>query len=334
MTLATDLLVDSGVGITTVTAAEDGMRCDKFLAIQYAQLHSRAYFHHLILRGCVFVNGKQLQKKSLALSNEAVVEVHFAALPPPDLIPEALPLDIVYEDDEIIVMDKAAGMVVHPAPGHSHGTLVNALLHHCSHLPLWQVVPGQVEVRPGIVHRLDKDTSGLIVAAKTARSHRLLVEAFASRQVNKRYLAVCLGNPGIRTVEANIGRHARERHKMAVVTDGGKSARTVLTSLHTNKGISAVLAAPHTGRTHQIRVHLQHVGTPILGDALYGSASCNQKLTAKRQLLHAWQLAFSHPVSGEKLSFCAPPPADFQAILMRHLLPYEKLIINIQVNNQ
>lgn len=312
--LNSSLLDDSGVDSFVVASEQAGWRVDKLLAYRYSSLHSRSYFQQLIARGLVTINDTPLVKKRTLLAEGSHIEVHFEELPPPDIIAEPLPLTIVYEDEEIVVIDKAAGMVVHPAPGHVSGTLVNALYHHCRETPLWHTALANGELRAGIVHRLDKDTSGLLVAAKTSVAHQRLVTAFASRHVKKEYLAVCLGNPGARTITGAIARHPRDRQKMAIVT-GGREALTHCRTLYTNKGVSVVVAAPHTGRTHQIRVHLQSVGTPIVGDALYGSSSYNEKIGAKRQLLHAWQLSFPHPLSGVMVAFTAPPPADFSPFL-------------------
>lgn len=307
-----------------VDQAIDGWRCDKLLAHHYGDTYSRAYFQNLIERGYVKINGIPLTKKGLFLKAGTQVEVHFAALPPLDLLAEAIPLDILYEDEELLVLNKPAGMVVHPAHGHWQGTLVNALLHHCCTTQLWQEVAAATDWRPGIVHRLDKDTSGLLVAAKTTTSLRLLKEAFAERKVQKRYLAICTGNPGTCTLTGSIGRHPKDRYKMAVLNTGGKAAVTHCLPLYSNGKLTVVLASPHTGRTHQIRVHLQHANCAIVGDSLYASPS--HSLTVQRQMLHAWQLTFQHPISQQPLTFSVPPPPDITDFLAKHLPNYRPVI--------
>jgi 23S rRNA pseudouridine1911/1915/1917 synthase len=227
--------------------------------------------------------------------------------------PEAIALDVLFEDADLIVLNKPAGMVVHPAVGNWQGTVVNALLHHCTEL---SGVGG--EQRPGIVHRLDKDTSGCLVAAKSDFAHGLLARQFAGREVTKIYLALAAGRfvrkSGI--VEAAIGRHPVHRQKMTVLDNArGRAARTgwrVLRELAAKEapgGIATLAECTlHTGRTHQIRVHLRHLGHPLLGDEVYG-----KRAGFPRQMLHAWRLGFMHPRSGKPMQFTAPVPADFLA---------------------
>jgi 23S rRNA pseudouridine1911/1915/1917 synthase len=200
-------------------------------------------------------------------------------------------------------------MVTHPAPGHPHGTFVNALLYHCKTLPETE------DLRPGIVHRLDKDTSGVLVAAKTSECHQKLVELFSSRSVTKHYLAICIGNPGDRTIDEPIRRHPSRRQEMHVDPEG-KPAISICKVLKTVGDLSWVDVQLITGRTHQIRVHLKHIGTPVLGDSVYGRPATNEKYGVKRQLLHAKTLSFIHPITGEALSFEAPIPEDFQLFPM------------------
>ena len=213
-----------------------------------------------------------------------------------------IPLAVLFEDDDLIVLNKPPGLVVHPAAGHADGTLVNALLHHCTAL---SGIGG--ELRPGIVHRLDKDTSGCLVAAKNDVAHRALVRQFAGREVVKIYLALASGTlvPANGTVDAPIGRHPINRKKMAVV-ERGRAACTDWRVLGPVPGGTLVECTLHTGRTHQIRVHLKHLGHPLLGDELYGKRG-----TFPRQMLHAWRLGFTHPRTGERVSFLSPIPADF-----------------------
>jgi 23S rRNA pseudouridine1911/1915/1917 synthase len=223
-------------------------------------------------------------------------------------------LEIIHEDDDLIVIDKPAGLVIHPAAGNPDGTLVNALLHHCRDLS----GIGGVE-RPGIVHRLDKDTTGLIVAAKNDRAHLGLSLAFRRRSVEKSYLAVCYGRPcdESRVIDAPIGRHARERRQMAVVTDG-RPARTLLEVREHLSGASLLACRLVTGRTHQIRVHLAHIGHALVGDPLYAGRQWRNLPPPlqgvcrdfPRQALHAWKLAFEHPVTRRPVAFEAPIPED------------------------
>jgi 23S rRNA pseudouridine1911/1915/1917 synthase len=233
---------------------------------------------------------------------------------------EDLPLEILYEDAELLVINKAAGMVVHPAVGNWSGTVVNALLHHCEDLS----EEGGDE-RPGIVHRLDKETSGCLVVAKTDAAHRALSQQFAGREVRKIYLALALGvfRQSSGTVDAPIGRHPVHRQKMAVLPPGkGRESRTdwrVLGELDFGaQRVTMVQCRLHSGRTHQIRVHLAHLGHGLLGDATYG-----RRAGAERQMLHAWQLGFFHPRTREWLVFTSPLPADFQSAGVRLEFPVE-----------
>jgi 23S rRNA pseudouridine1911/1915/1917 synthase len=226
-----------------------------------------------------------------------------------------MPLDVLYEDDRLLVLNKAPGVVVHPAAGHEEHTLVNALLHHCR---------GELSgiggvARPGIVHRLDKDTSGCLVVAKNDETHLALSAQFASRKVQKTYLALVCGEiqRDSGTIRAAIARHPSHRKRMAVDDEFGREALTGYEVVERLRGATLVKCFLHTGRTHQIRVHFQFLGFPLVGDATYGNRQ-NQRLedlthfTASRQMLHAWQLSFIHPRSGQKLSFEAPLPKDMQ----------------------
>ncbi len=198
-------------------------------------------------------------------------------------------------------------MVVHPAPGHPTGTFVNALLYHCHSLP-------PQGLRPGIVHRLDKETSGVLLAAKTVEAHKKLIEAFSRREIEKDYQAVVVGNPGEKVVNQPIGRHPLKRKEMTIL-DKGRHATTIIETLKFSKGFSLVKAKPITGRTHQIRVHLKSINTPVIGDILYGPVKLSQKLKVKRHLLHAYHLTFPHPSSGRKISVEAPFPEDFKSFI-------------------
>ena len=223
---------------------------------------------------------------------------------------ERIPLDILFEDGDILVVDKPAGMIVHPAPGHPDGTLVNALLAHCPTI----AGVGSVE-RPGIVHRLDRETRGVMVVAKTIRAYRRLREMFeAHTAIRKTYLAVVHGTPQPRkgTLETQIGRKSWDAKRMAVVTTGGQRAVTHWDTLAKRGTLALVEFTIETGRMHQIRVHAAHLGHPIVGDPLYGDATADRRLTSppRRPLLHAVALAFPHPVTGQQMSFSCEPPPD------------------------
>jgi len=279
-------------------------RLDKLLC-QHFPDHSRTYFQYLIDTGAVLVNGKLKKKRELVHSGDEI-EIHFLLTPELSLTPEAIPLDILYEDDDLLAINKPSGLVVHPAPGHWQGTFVNALLHHCKELQ------GTDPLRPGIVHRLDKDTSGVLVAAKHSLAHAKLVELFASRQIEKEYFAICLGTPNDGLIDAPIGRHPTKRQEMWVDREKGKSAQSIIT-VHKQMGeLSFVHIKLLTGRTHQIRVHLKHVGTPVLGDSVYGSSKANLRNGTTRQLLHASRIAFTHPLNQKSIEITAPLPADMK----------------------
>jgi len=278
------------------------MRLDKFLTQKYPG-YSRTYFQYLIENGFVLVNGKQLKKKDETQADDDI-EVCFQLTPEISLEPENIPLDIVFEDDHLLIINKPAGMVVHPAPGHPQHTFVHALLHHCKGLPFADTL------RPGIVHRLDKDTSGVLLAAKTLETHQKLISLFCNRKIVKKYLAICFGNPGDGTIEAPIKRHKTRRQEMAVDLEG-KEAISRCRVLKTKEDLSLVEVELVTGRTHQIRVNMKHRGTPVLGDAVYGSPAANQKYHTTRQLLHAHSLEFQHPITGTTLKLTAPIPKDF-----------------------
>lgn len=299
--------MESDTDLLIVSEEEEGMRLDRFLASRFPD-YSRTYFQNLIEEKLVLVNGELVKKREkLELGDE--IEVEFAVTPEITLVPEAIPLDIVYEDEYLLAINKPAGMVVHPAVGHWSGTFVNALLYHCT-----QLKP-EGTLRPGIVHRLDKETSGLLLAAKDEMTQRKLVEAFASRQVEKEYLAICVGHPGNRTMEGKIGRHPTRRKEMTLLKEGGKEAKTRCETIAYNASLSLVRLLPHTGRTHQLRVHMQGIGFPILGDTIYGSASANNNWGAQRQLLHAYRLRFVHPITKLPMVLEAPPPEDISKFI-------------------
>lgn len=292
----------------TVPPEAVGQRLDRYLAEALAHL-SRSRVQALIREGHVQVN-RRPAKPAESLRAADVVSWEEPAARPSVLAAEAMALPILHEDDDLLVLDKPAGLVTHPAPGHDAGTLVNALLAHCGTL---SGIGG--EQRPGIVHRLDKDTSGCLVVAKNDLAHRGLSAQFADRSTRKTYLALVRGvpRPASGRIEQPIGRHPVHRKKMAVVPPPrGRAARTdyqVRQPLtHTGQPAALVECRLHTGRTHQIRVHLKHLGYPILGDTLYGGPG-----TTDRQMLHARTLGFVHPRTGLAVEFRAPLPPDFLA---------------------
>lgn len=286
-------------------------RLDAFLAGRLPEL-SRSRIQALIREQYISVNGQPAKPRDAVKTGDRIA----IALPeavPLNAAPQAIPLDVLYEDADLVVLNKAHGMVVHPAPGNPDGTLVNALLHHCQGR-LSGI--GGVE-RPGIVHRLDKDTSGCLVVAKSDAAHQSLVAQFSERStMEKIYLAVTCGvpKPAKDTIFTHIGRHPVNRQKMAVVNPpGGKAAITDYEVLASDAATITALVRCHlhTGRTHQIRVHLHHKGTPILADPIYGKPMKDPTLP-ERLMLHAWKLSFEHPISGQRHHFESPVPAEFQ----------------------
>ncbi len=278
---------------------------------------SRSRIKGLIEAGLVLINGKAAVKPGEKL--DAGDRVAVTIPPPVPAIPEPedIPLAVIFEDDDIIVIDKPAGLVVHPAPGHHTGTLVNALLHHC---PALSGIGGVA--RPGIVHRLDQDTSGVMIVAKSQRAMDVLTREFSShKNLRKTYLALTHGTPVPNSgrIENLIGRSPYDRKKMAIVEKNGKLAITHYRLLEKLSHLSLMECVIETGRTHQIRVHLSSLGTPIVGDAVYGYSARDRALTPAppRQLLHARRLELKHPVSGAPLFFEAPIPDEFNIYLNR-----------------
>lgn len=287
-----------------ITAEEEGLRLDQILASRFVDVQSRSYFQNLIEKQRVLLNGSPVKKRVKPKEGDEV-EIQFIFTSEISIEPEPIPLTILYEDEAILVINKPAGMVVHPAAGHWSGTFVNALIYHCQQLEQ----ASSSFPRPGIVHRLDKDTSGVLIAAKQAKAQQELIKCFAERKVHKEYLAICLGNPGDVTIDAPIGRHPIKRKEMAVVKEG-RSAVTHCKTLAFDGKLSVVRILLETGRTHQIRVHMRHLGTPILGDPVYGRVQANQHYKANRQLLHARLLRLPHPITGHIHEFIADLPED------------------------
>lgn len=299
-----------------------GLRLDQYLAAQLPEL-SRARIQALIKTGDIMVDGKSV-KPRLPVERGMKINIHIPEPEPAEALPQNIPLSILYEDRDVIVIDKESGMVVHPAAGNPDGTLVNAVLYHCGDLS----GIGGIE-RPGIVHRLDKDTSGCIVVAKNDAAHLSLTSQFANRDTSKIYLAVVQGLPHATegTIFTNIGRHPQNRLKMAVVNPGsGKPAITDWKLMHYDAATqsSLVLCTLHTGRTHQIRVHMLHLGHPLIGDPIYAHPQ-RQKAKPGRLMLHAWRLAFNHPTDGRRIALEAPIPPEFTPWLSGISLPDQEM---------
>jgi 23S rRNA pseudouridine1911/1915/1917 synthase len=291
----------------TIEAGDAGMRIDKFLNGRLPDL-SRTHIQELIKSGSVTVNGQSVKPNYKVAANDIIV-MERPEPEPLDVRPENIPLDILYEDEEIIVVNKPRGMVVHPAPGHLSGTLVNALLAHCRDLSGINGV-----LRPGIVHRIDKDTSGVLVCAKTDRAHRALAEQIKAKVTHRIYKAIAHGvfEHDHGTIDAPIGRDEYDRKKMAVTRKNAKEAITHFFVEERFKNYTYVTCRLETGRTHQIRVHLAYIGHPVAGDPKYGP---RKTLDIDGQALHAAELGFSHPATGEWMIFRAPLPEDMARLL-------------------
>ena len=298
-------------GSLTVEAEDARQRVDVLLARRKPDI-SRARWQELIKAGQVQVNGKPCKPNATMREGDRVT----FEIPAPvstELVAQDIPLDVLHEDADLLVINKPPGLVIHPAPGHDDGTLVNALLHHCKDL---QGIGG--ELRPGIVHRLDKDTSGALVVAKSEKAMKDLAEQFKGRSVKKEYVALVWGKPkppnGI--IKTSIGRSPHDRKKMTARIAGGRDAVSYYETAEAFADATLVRVRIATGRTHQIRVHMAHIGNPVVGDTVYGRARQHPVARlAKRQLLHAEKLSFIHPGSGERVEFVAPVPEDFEAVL-------------------
>lgn len=348
-------LHSSNKHVETVDKEHSKQRIDKFLS-GLSVGRSRSYFNALCERGLVKVNNKVVSK-SYKISDGDIVEFVVEEAVTTDLNAEDIPLDILYEDKHIIAINKPQGMVVHPAPGSPNGTFVNALLHHLGssaqplldsvRVPVEDVASDQREdgelvelpetpeaaaavaacLRPGVVHRLDKGTSGVLIAGKNPEAVSRLSRLFSNRKIRKVYLTVCVGNPGEATITKPIGRHQKNRQLMATVEDPsrGKFAVSHVRTIAFDGKLSAALVRIETGRTHQIRVHLRERRTPIIGDTAYGNPDWNRRLEktgeVQRPLLHAYLTEFVHPFTGEKVLLKAPIPADMKNILGKLEVP-------------
>lgn len=289
--------------ILEVTMEDKGKRLDAFVSENIEEL-TRSYLQVLIDKGNVEVEGKNKIKSGQKLKGNEIIKVIIPEPEELDVQAENLPINIVYEDKDLIVINKSANMVVHPAPGNYTRTLVNAILYHVKDLSSINGV-----IRPGIVHRLDKDTSGLIVVAKNDEAHVKLVDSFKDKTIKKTYLAIVKGSVSKDNgrIETIIGRNPHDRKKMAIVEKNGKIAISNYTVLDRGAKHTLVQVDIETGRTHQIRVHMKHLGYPIEGDKVYG----NGNDYAKRQMLHAYKLSFIHPVTGETIGLTGDLPEDF-----------------------
>jgi 23S rRNA pseudouridine1911/1915/1917 synthase len=311
-----------------------GLRLDKALSL-HSEIKTRSRAAHLIDGGLVLINGKP-GKASLVLKANDQIEISLPEPEPTELVPYDFPLDVLFEDDDVIVINKPSGLVVHPAAGHFQDTLVNALLFHTKNLSM-----KFGEQRPGIVHRLDKETSGILVVAKNDQAHEALTEQFRSRSVHRIYFAVCIGQPrpAKGTIQSYLARHPVDRKRYASLLDedrkilrtrepeqeSGKWAVTHYETLRTHGGLSLCRLKLETGRTHQIRVHLSECGSPIAGDSVYGAEKKIKSVPAKkvqsdlkaldRFLLHAAELGFTHPKTEEKMSFKVPWPKEIEALI-------------------
>lgn len=295
------------MSMQTITADESGVRIDTYITKKIENL-SRSYVQKLIDQSGIEVNGEKIKSNYKVKSGDSIS----ICIPDPvklDVEAEDIKLDILYEDEDIIVINKPQGMVVHPAAGNYTGTMVNALLNHCKNLSGINGV-----MRPGIVHRIDKNTSGVIIAAKNDLSHRSLAEQIKNHTVTRRYIALLEGvvGPDTGTIDGPIGRHPVDRKKMDVVANG-KPAVTHFKVIERFNNYTLIEAKLETGRTHQIRVHMAHIGHPVVGDTVYGLKK--QKYKLKGQALHAAVLGFIHPRTGEYMEFAAPLPQYFEKLI-------------------
>lgn len=294
-----------------INSENQGERIDKFLSSKLSNI-SRSYIHKLIEDGNITVNQNSVNKK-YKLSKNDMINVKIPKPQELEVIAENIPLDIVYEDNDLLIVNKPKNMVVHPAPGNYSGTLVNALLYHCKN----SLSGINGVIRPGIVHRIDKDTSGLLIVAKNDTSHKELAEQIKNHSFTREYEAVVYGNlkEDTGTINANIARHKTDRKKMAVVPLLGRNAATHYTVLKRYGNFTHIKLKLETGRTHQIRVHMSYIGHPVVGDEVYANPKNNPFKFLKGQCLHAKTIGFIHPTTKEYMEFTSPLPEYFQKIL-------------------
>ncbi|MBC5713236.1 RluA family pseudouridine synthase [Roseburia sp. BX1005] len=290
----------------------NGIRLDKYLSDRLPDAITRSFLQKLIKEEQVTVDGK-LQKANYKLKPEQTIQITIPPAEETAILPEDIPLDILYEDNDLLIVNKPKDMVVHPSAGHYTGTLVNAIMFHCK-----ESLSGiNGEIRPGIVHRIDKDTTGSLIICKNDESHLKIAEQIKEHSVKRIYRGIVSGTlkESEGTVEGNIGRHPIDRKKMALVTKGGKPAITHYRVLEQFKNAAYMEFRLETGRTHQIRVHMASIGHPLLGDTVYGNAKNPYKLNG--QTLHAMTIGFIHPTTGEYLEVSAPIPEYFNALIKK-----------------
>lgn len=290
-----------------VTSEGKGMRLDEVIQKNIEGV-TRSYVQKIIDSQGVFVNGKEIKKSGYKLKGGEEIDVLIPQDEILEIIPEDIPIDIIYQDDYMVILNKGPNMVVHPANGNKTGTLVNAIMYHIKNLSSINGI-----IRPGIVHRLDKDTSGIIVIAKNDKAHIKLVDMFKEKELEKTYICICKGRfkNKIGRIETLIGRDSKDRKKMRVVENNGKIAITNYEVVHECNDFSLVKVKIETGRTHQIRVHMKHLNHPILGDEVYGKKIEQDKI--KRQMLHSYKLVFNHPITAEKMEIIAEIPEDIKS---------------------
>lgn len=293
-----------------IVGEDDDHRLDYYLSLEMNEL-SRSYAQKLIKDKFVTVNG-QYKKQSYLVNEGDIIEIFLPEKEELKLEKENIPLDIIFEDSDIAVINKPQGLVVHPAPGNYSGTLVNALLYHIDNLSSINGI-----IRPGIIHRIDKDTSGLLIIAKNDYSHKILSNDLKTHEINREYIALCHGRltQSNGTINMPIGRDLRDRKKMAVTQVNSKNAITYFTVLKNFENYSLLKLKLETGRTHQIRVHLSHINHPIVGDPIYSKNS--NEFGINKQMLHAFKIKFNHPRSKEIMTFYAPFPNEFKNIIKK-----------------
>lgn len=293
----------------TISSEEELLcRLDRLLTQKFP-VHSRNYFYYLFDQDAIRINDSIVKKRVKPKLGDRIT-IEFLEIPQINVQSQPITLNILYEDDHLLAIDKPAGIVVHPAPGSIDNTIVNGLLFHLKDTTT--KLPNRHSLRPGVIHRLDKETSGVLLLAKTELAYLGMVQQFATRKIKKTYIAICLGKPTIQSIEAPIGRHSKHRQRMAIQEEG-KFAQTTCVTIASNNYFSYVKLHPSTGRTHQIRVHLQSIHCPILGDKIYGNSKINTLYKTTRHFLHAYSLEFIHPYTKKSIQIIATIPEDIAA---------------------